>query len=108
MTAQHTQGEWSVVAIFPDKSKGHTFEPIVSILANSPTHGTIRIADIPDVESEDCEEMANARLFAVAPKLLEALKALVARIEEGSPPAWFATGYYRDAKAAIAVAEDRS
>ena len=69
----HTPGPWHINAIFP--SEEHTFIPTVSISAFDTEFETdVRLADIPDVETEDSEYMANARLMSAAPELLEALK----------------------------------
>lgn len=70
-------GPYTVKAIFPDKAKGHNFEPSVFLMANDPEFGEIRIADIPDVVSEDSPEVATAHLFAQAPEMLVALKAAI-------------------------------
>lgn len=66
----HTPGPWQAQWIRPDASKGHKFEPICNIVAETPT-GKVRIADIPDPLTE--EEESNARLMAAAPGMLEAL-----------------------------------
>lgn len=71
---KHTPGPWHVRAVFPDPTRGHRFEPVVSIVARSTQlYATFRLADIPDVAGRDTEEMANAQLIAAAPELLAAL-----------------------------------
>lgn len=75
----HTEGPWCVNGVFPDASKGHTFEPRVWVSAIY--EGTaVRVADIPDVLDKDCEEMSNARLIAAAPDMAAALADLVRQV----------------------------
>jgi hypothetical protein len=74
--AEPFPGPYTVEAIFPDKAKGHNFEPHVCLVANHPQYGKVRIAEIPDAPSEDSEEMATATLFGAAPDMLAALKGL--------------------------------
>lgn len=71
--SQHTPGPWEVQSVFPDKSKGHTFDPSVCIVAHDDECLTYRVADIPDVVEPYDEQMANARLIAAAPMLLDTL-----------------------------------
>ena len=83
MTTKNTPGPWILEAIFPDKTKGQTFEPRVSILGPS-SMGLVRLADIPDCD-KDSEEYANARLIAKAPELQEALQWIVDGYLAGEP-----------------------
>lgn len=73
MKTNFAPGSWTVKSIFPDATQGHTFEPRVWISSTYPGLGDCRIADIPDVVSPDCEEMATATLMAAAPDLFAAL-----------------------------------
>lgn len=80
---QHTRGPWKVSAIFPDKQRGHTFEPHVSVCGKYEGKD-IRLADIPDVADEQSEEYTNARLIAAAPDLLSDCEAALAYIVDDS------------------------
>lgn len=77
----HTPAPWAVNAVFPDAGPGHTFEPSVSITGMYEGR-VIRLADIPDVASQDSEEMANAKLMACAPELATALEYVIASWDE--------------------------
>jgi hypothetical protein len=87
-TAKHTPGPWRL-------SEGYLIGPNdnlikVCLRENSSAH-------IKD------EEVANARLIAAAPELLENLQRIIDRIEENSLQTYFPSAYER-AKAAIAKA----
>jgi hypothetical protein len=71
----HTPGPWSAEGYFHSNA-GDTFEPKVWIAATYEGR-SIRVADIPDVLSEDTEEMANAHLMAAAPELLASIVELL-------------------------------
>jgi hypothetical protein len=85
--ARHTPGPW----FYDDTMKGR-----VNINSQSAA-----VASIPYI---DAEAVANARLIAAAPDLLDALRRLMREEADGE----FTIGLIEDARAAIAKAEGRS
>jgi hypothetical protein len=60
-----------------------------------------------DISSMDEEHQGNARLIAAAPELLEALRELLALLEEHQGEAqWYTHGHYNHARAAIIKATE--
>ena len=92
---KHTPGPWYVDSVFPDKDRGHTFDPRVWVGAYSHQDGCkVRLADIPDCFAQDDEQMANARLIAAAPALLAALEALIGSdVVPSTPSDYVRRGY---------------
>ena len=69
MTTQHTPGPWSTD--LPEHE-----EPYQDIRIQAGTRGICRVwMDDAPVHDYNAEQLANARLIAAAPELLEALKA---------------------------------
>lgn len=96
---QHTKGPWEV---------GGVFEGGVRIWAahGGPYIGLARKSANPAISQQ--EAMANARLLAAAPELLEALKLLVRRAQEaGIGDDFWPQDAFEAAKEAIAKAEGR-
>jgi hypothetical protein len=93
MDATHTPGPWTV--------PGYVCGPDIGIIGNDRI--VAMVTNDEDRPIDDAEQLANARLMAAAPELLDSLRYMVANAEaEG----WseLMTG---DAAAAIAKAEGR-
>ena len=87
--SKHTPGPWAM----PDSGQGR----ISKVGVNGGWDGMIATADCGDYARSRSEGLANARLIAAAPDLLEALKDAVRDSE--SPGQWL-----YEARAAIAKA----
>lgn len=93
--SKHTPGPWAM----PDSGKGR----ISKVGANGGWDGLIATADCGDYARSKSEGLANARLIAAAPELLEACQALIAYCDK-NPPMGDSLWSVQQMRAAIAKA----
>ena len=94
MSTQHTPGPWAM----PDSGQGR----ISKVGANGGWDGLIATADCGDYARSKVEGLANARLIAAAPELLEALKDMLDNHEDACTG--YGEGAADKARAALAKA----
>lgn len=90
---RHTRGPWSRA-----QDKGPVY------IVGGPESAWRKVATIADMEHDQRESTANARLIEAAPDLLEACEMLAARMES-SGEAWMSDKAWQVAAAAIAKAK---
>ena len=77
MKTEHTQGPWKVLE--HARGRGRT---CVTTANGAPVQAVICEIDTKSVATDDATRLANARLIAAAPQLLEALYAALPCVEE--------------------------
>ena len=77
MKTEHTKGPWKVLE--HARGRGKT---CVTTANGAPISAVICEIDTKSVATDDATRLANARLIAVAPELLEALYAALPCVEE--------------------------
>lgn len=95
MTKSHTPGPWEVDDVLSSQA---------SNAISAPTWGMLATVSKGTAKDDEKEALANARLIAAAPELLEALKALCVRWK-GNPDNYSHAAEIRQARAAIAKAK---
>ena len=96
VTTQHTPGPWHVTPAGYISSHGHGYIPLITPFREEAHRDKYR--------GPTPEALANALLIAAAPKLLEKLKKLVGRSDNGDviEPGWYEI---EEARVAITEAE---
>lgn len=111
MSAKHTPGPWALSTVRTQVGWCHKVGPFPSRRGES--HACVYEDGISNSPPVDSELLANARLIAAAPELLEVLRALVEQVANvkvvhipGADPKRFHDAF-TEARAAIAKAEGK-
>lgn len=89
MNTEHTQGPWSLETIETSSGICHKIGPFPPSREGGRLRHACLYADYPsDHNPADQELLANARLIAAAPELLEALKTCLDQSWDGAIAAW--------------------